>query len=60
MTPWMAFQQQQTSSLQFGQSTADGALRHSSGEHPQSAQRMTTFVAMSGEDKQLTNTNSHI
>jgi len=30
--------------LQFGQSTADGALRHSSGEHPQSAQRTTNFA----------------
>ena len=30
--------------MQFGQSTADGASRHSSGEHPQSAQRTTSFV----------------
>jgi len=30
--------------LQFGQSTADGALRHSSGEHPQSAQRTTNLA----------------
>jgi hypothetical protein len=29
--------------LQAGQSTADGALRHSSGEQPQSAQRIIIF-----------------
>jgi len=50
----MASQQQQTSSLQAGQSTADGASRHSSGAQPQSAQRITNnfdFVelANSGE-----------
>ena len=39
----MASQQQQTSSLQAGQSTADGASRHSSGAHPQSAQRITNL-----------------
>ena len=52
----MESQQQQTSSLQAGQSTADGASRHSSGAHPHSAQRMTSFVATCGEDFELTNT----
>ena len=48
VTPWTAFQQQHSSSLQLGQSTAEGASRHSSGEHPQSAQRMTNFVFADG------------
>ncbi len=52
----MASQQQQTSSLQAGQSTADGAFRHSSGAQPQSAHRITSLVAMSDEGNVLTNT----
>ena len=49
-TPWTASQQQHTSSLQAGQSTADGASRHSSGEQPQSAQRTTNFTFVFGID----------
>ena len=44
MTPWTASQQQHSSSSHAGQSIADGAFRHSSGEHPHSAQRKTIFV----------------
>jgi hypothetical protein len=45
--------------LQAGQSTADGAFRHSSGEQPQSAQRMTRSVfafGNVGEGTKLSNT----
>ena len=45
-TPWMASQQQQTSSLQAGQSTAEGASRHSPGAQSQSAQRITNLAVM--------------
>jgi len=58
--PWAASQQQHTSSLQAGQSNADGASRHSSGEHPQSAQRITnlTFVDIDGTESRAVLYNS--
>src|SRR5207249_1400748 len=42
-----AVQQQQGSSVQFGQSLGDSATRHSSGEQPQSAQRTSLLSTFS-------------
>ena len=54
----MVDQQQHSSSLQAGQSIADGASRHSSGEQPQSAQRKTIFVVIDDEGTVLSYTQS--
>ncbi len=46
--------------MQLGHSTADGALRHSSGEHPQSAQRIAvlSFAGMAGKHNFVSYTES--
>jgi uncharacterized protein with GYD domain len=59
LTPWTAFQQQHSSSLQAGQSIAEGASRHSSGEQPQSAQRNTNFDFIDGAGGRAVLYNSH-